>query len=149
MEIVAAVIKVVHIVVSVLLIITVLIQPGKGDNLGSIFGGGTSQSIFGASGAAPFLTKLTRILALCFIITSLSLAYFATRSTTSSVVEEHHTLPAPGEEEKAPEESVTLPEVPIEIAPQSESSITEGQSQEQEVSGESASPKEPEGKKDQ
>jgi len=80
-------IKAIHIIVSILLIITVLLQPGKGDDLGTIFGG-SSQSIFGASGAVPFLTKVTRVLAVVFIITSLSLGYFSAKGIRSSVIEE-------------------------------------------------------------
>lgn len=87
MEIVITFIKGIHIIVSILLIITVLLQPGKGGDLGSMFGG-TTESIFGASGAVPFLTKVTRVLAVLFMITSLSLGYFSTRSVKSSVVKE-------------------------------------------------------------
>lgn len=85
-------VKTIHIIVSVLLIIAVLLQPGKGDDLGTIFGG-SSQSIFGASGAVPFLTKLTRVLAVVFIITSLSLGYFYAKGIRSSVIEESGPLP--------------------------------------------------------
>lgn len=87
MEIIITFIKGIHIAVSILLIITVLLQPGKGGDLGSMFGG-TTESIFGASGAVPFLTKVTRVLAVLFMITSLSLGYFSTRSVKSSVVKE-------------------------------------------------------------
>ncbi|HEX9830200.1 MAG: preprotein translocase subunit SecG [Thermodesulfobacteriota bacterium] len=87
MEIVITFIKGIHIIVSILLIITVLLQPGKGGDLGSMFGG-TTESIFGASGAVPFLTKVTRVLAVLFMITSLSLGYFSTRGVKSSVVKE-------------------------------------------------------------
>ena len=86
MDIIVSVVKVVHILVSILLIITVLLQPGKGD-IGSVFGG-TTESIFGASGAVPFLTKVTRVLAVLFIISSLTLGYFSTQSVKSSVVKE-------------------------------------------------------------
>jgi preprotein translocase subunit SecG len=85
-------VKAIHIIVSIFLIITVLLQPGKGDDLGTIFGG-SSQSIFGASGAVPFLTKVTRILAVVFIITSLSLGYFSAKGIRSSVIEESGPLP--------------------------------------------------------
>jgi preprotein translocase subunit SecG len=89
-------VKAIHIIVSVLLIITVLLQPGKGDDLGTIFGG-SSQTIFGASGAVPFLTKVTRVLAIIFIITSLSLGYFSAKGIRSSVIEESG--PAPKKQE--------------------------------------------------
>ncbi len=87
MDIIITLIKGIHIIVSVLLVITVLLQPGKGGDLGSMFGG-TTESIFGASGAVPFLTKVTRVLAVLFMVTSLSLGYFSTRSVKSSVVKE-------------------------------------------------------------
>ena len=77
MEFIIPIIKVIHIIVCVILIVIVLLQPGKGGDLGSVFGGGTSESVFGASGAVPFLTKLTRLLAVIFFLTSLSLGYFS------------------------------------------------------------------------
>ena len=86
MEILIPFIKVIHIVVCLFLIILILLQPGKGGDLGSVFGGGSSESVFGSSGAAPFLTKLTRLLALIFVITSLSLGYFSVQSIKSSVI---------------------------------------------------------------
>ena len=92
MGIIIIAVKSIHIIVSIFLIITVLLQPGKGDDLGTIFGG-SSQSIFGASGAVPFLTKLTRILAVVFIITSLSLGYFSAKGIRSSVIEETGSVP--------------------------------------------------------
>jgi len=82
------VVEVVHILVSLILVIVVLLQPGKAGDLGSVFGGGTSESVFGASGAVPFLAKLTRLLAVIFFITSLSLGYFSIQKTQSSVIEQ-------------------------------------------------------------
>jgi preprotein translocase subunit SecG len=92
LDIIITSVTIFHVLISILLIITVLLQPGKGDDLGTIFGG-TSQSIFGASGAVPFLTKVTRILAVLFIITSLSLGYFSAKNISSSVVNESKSLP--------------------------------------------------------
>ena len=86
MEFLIPIIKVIHIVVSVVLILIILLQPSKSGDLGSVFGGGTSESVFGASGAVPFLAKLTRLLAVVFFITSLSLGYFSVQSISSSVV---------------------------------------------------------------
>ncbi len=96
MDIIIIAIKAIHIVASIFLIITVLLQPGKGDDLGTIFGG-SSQSIFGASGAVPFLTKVTRVLAVLFVATSLSLGYLSARGIRSSVIEE--SKPVPKEQE--------------------------------------------------
>lgn len=85
-------VKVLHIIVSILLILVVLLQPGKSGDLGSIFGGGTSESIFGSSGAVPFLVKVTRGLAVLFFLTSLSLGYFAMGGGNKSVISD---IPAP------------------------------------------------------
>ena len=86
MEFIIPIIKVVHVLVSIVLIIVVLLQPGKGGDLGSVFGGGTSESVFGASGAVPFLTKVTRLFAVVFFITSLSLGYFSVQNIQSTVI---------------------------------------------------------------
>jgi preprotein translocase subunit SecG len=91
-EIVIAAVKVLHIIVSLLLILVVLLQPGKSGDLGSIFGGGTSESIFGSSGAVPFLVKVTRGLAVLFLLTSLSLGYFSMSGGSKSVISD---IPAP------------------------------------------------------
>jgi preprotein translocase subunit SecG len=98
-------VKIIHVVVSILLIIVVLLQPGKSGDLGSIFGGGTSESIFGSSGAVPFLAKVTRGLAVLFMLTSLSLGYFAASSVSKSVVKDVGAAPV---EQTAPAE--TAPE---------------------------------------
>ncbi len=77
----------VHIVVSILLILIVLLQAGKGADLGAAFGGGSSQTIFGSRGAGTFLSKLTAAAAIIFMLTSLSLAYLSRERTSSSVVD--------------------------------------------------------------
>lgn len=104
MEILIPFIKVIHIIVCIFLIVLVLLQPGKGGDLGSVFGGGSSDSVFGSSGAAPFLTKLTRLLALIFVITSLSLGYFSVRSIQSTVISD---TPAVEQNVTSPEETGT------------------------------------------
>ena len=86
MEILIPFIKVIHILVCIILIVIILLQPGKGGDLGSVFGGGSSESVFGSSGALPFLAKLTRLLAIIFVITSLSLGYFSVSKIKSTVI---------------------------------------------------------------
>lgn len=103
MDFLIPIIKVIHIVVSVILILIILLQPSKSGDLGSVFGGGTSESVFGASGAVPFLAKLTRLLAVVFFITSLSLGYFSVQSISSSVVTDTPQI----EEALTPEEGVS------------------------------------------
>ena len=69
---------VVHVVVALAIIGLVLLQHGKGADMGSGFGGGASASLFGATGSANFLSRMTAALATVFFILSLGLAYFAT-----------------------------------------------------------------------
>jgi preprotein translocase subunit SecG len=58
------------------MILIVLIQTGRGSEIGAAFGGGASQTLFGSAGTSGFMTKLTTIAAVIFMLTSLSLAYF-------------------------------------------------------------------------
>ena len=69
---------VVHVVVALAIIGLVLLQHGKGADMGSGFGGGASGSLFGATGSANFLSRTTGILAAIFFLLSLALAYLAT-----------------------------------------------------------------------
>ena len=69
---------VVHVVVALAIIGLVLLQHGKGADMGSGFGGGASASLFGATGSANFLSRTTAVLATIFFLLSLGLAYFAT-----------------------------------------------------------------------
>ncbi len=85
------VIPVVHILVCLFLIVVVLLQTGKGADMGAVFGGG-SQTLFGSSGAGNFLTRMTTGMALIFMITSLGLSVWASRSTSSQLLQR---LPAP------------------------------------------------------
>ena len=103
MDILISLITVFHVVIAVLLVITVLLQPGKGGDLGSMFGGGMSDSIFGSSGAVPFLTKMTRVLAVLFFVTSLSLGFFLTKDYKSSVVKDIPAAEIRDEFEETPE----------------------------------------------
>jgi len=80
-----ALIVTIHIIVSVALILIVLLQTGKGADMGAVFGGAGSQALFGNTGAATFLGKLTTAAAVIFMITSLTLAYIS-KSGGKSVV---------------------------------------------------------------
>ena len=76
---------VVHVIAALSVIGLVLIQQGKGADMGSGFGGGASNTVFGSGGAGDFLTRLTTWIAVAFIITSFGLAYVAKqRSETMS-----------------------------------------------------------------
>ena len=69
-------IAILHVVVSIALILIVLLQTGMGSEIGAAFGSGSSQTIFGSSGSSGFMTKLTTIVVVVFMVTSLVLAYF-------------------------------------------------------------------------
>jgi preprotein translocase subunit SecG len=68
----------VHVLVALAIIGLVLLQHGKGADMGSGFGGGASSSLFGATGSANFLSRTTAVLAAIFFLLSLALAYVAT-----------------------------------------------------------------------
>lgn len=80
----------VHILVALAIIGLVLMQHGKGADMGAAFGSGASGSLFGATGSANFLSRATGILAAVFFITSLTLAYVASvkPETSGSVMQE-------------------------------------------------------------
>lgn len=69
------VIAIIHIVISIALIMIVLLQTGRGSEIGAAFGSGSSQTLFGSSGSSGFMTKLTTIAVVVFMLTSLVLAY--------------------------------------------------------------------------
>ncbi|MBW2331452.1 MAG: preprotein translocase subunit SecG [Deltaproteobacteria bacterium] len=105
---------IIHIVVAVALILIVLLQTGKGADMGAAFGGGSSQTLFGGAGASTFLSRLTTIAAIVFMLTSLGLAYFSGHRATRSVMSQ---MPAPTTEqtERAPSEApVQAEQVPSE-----------------------------------
>lgn len=80
-------VTVVHYSVCVFLIGVILLQAGKGADIGAAFGAGGSQTVFGARGPATFLNKLTVGAALTFLVTSITLAQMAKTASTSSVVD--------------------------------------------------------------
>ncbi|MCK5879387.1 MAG: preprotein translocase subunit SecG [Holophagae bacterium] len=100
-------ILVIHIIVSVVLILVILLQDGKGGDLVSALGGGGSQTLFGSTGAAGFLTKATIALTIVFVLTSLGLAVLKTREQRSVIgeinpaVEKTQPVEVKTEEEKA------------------------------------------------
>jgi preprotein translocase subunit SecG len=75
----------------------ILVQHGKGADMGAAFGSGGSGSLFGASGSANFLSRTTAVLAAVFFVCTLALAYFGNLRPTSSgsVLERAVTAPAP------------------------------------------------------
>lgn len=84
----------------------ILIQHGKGADMGAAFGSGSSGSLFGASGSANFMSRATAVLATVFFVTTLALAYYGNLrpSSSGSVLE--------GPASTAPASSVPTPAVP-------------------------------------
>ena len=99
------VVPVIHVLACLFLIVVVLLQTGKGADMGAVFGGG-SQTLFGSSGAGNFLTKLTTGTAITFMLTSLILTYSASRTPTSNLL---NRLPAAAE---APAQPAPLANTP-------------------------------------
>lgn len=84
------------------MIMIVLLQTGKGADMGVAFGGGSSQTLFGSTGASSFFSKATTIAAIVFMITSLSLAYMSGHRKENSIMNEV----------KAPVEAPVQPAIP-------------------------------------
>jgi preprotein translocase subunit SecG len=121
-----------HVLVALAIIGLVLLQHGKGADMGSGFGGGSSGSLFGATGSANFLSRATAVLATVFFLTSLGLAYLATNKpkTGGGVLDAVKTLPvAPAGSsekavEKAPEKAAA--ENPAAVVPKTPAAPAEG-----------------------
>ncbi len=100
---------VLHVIVSIFLIAVVLLQRGKGAEIGAVFGGGASSTVFGSRGAGNFLTKLTTASAVIFMGTSLSLSYIWTSQSADRLFEDD---PAALEAVEPDEQTPLFEEVP-------------------------------------
>ena len=103
----------VHLLVCFALIGIVLLQQGKGADMGAVFGG-SSQTLFGSSGATTLLGRLTAVAAAVFMLTSLGLTYLATHRYKSTVMSDRPaaTAPASTGQAPAPAESGGTPAAP-------------------------------------
>ena len=97
-----------HIMTCLVLILVVLLQRGKGAEMGAMLGGGGSNTVFGARGAGNFLTKITTGCAVIFMVTSLSLAYLGTEESNARLFD--------SDEQANPESDASLLEE-VETAP--------------------------------
>jgi preprotein translocase subunit SecG len=75
-----------HVLIAVVLIVLVLIQQGKGADAGAAFGSGASGTMFGSKGSAPFLVKLTAVLAMGFFISSMTLTYLSSHGAKKGML---------------------------------------------------------------
>ena len=76
----------IHVIASLLLVLIVLLQTGKGADMGASFGGGSGQTLFGSSGPATILGKITTAVAVIFMLTSLTLAYNAGHRADNTIM---------------------------------------------------------------
>ncbi len=106
-----------HILVAAALIGVVLLQSGKGADIGAAFGGGSSQTVFGGRGAATFLQKITTVAAILFMLTSLSLTLYRGGRHSSSVIREEPAAPTGTPTPEAPPGSAPAPAAPGAGAP--------------------------------
>ena len=114
----ATILTVVHIAVCFFMVIIVLLQHGKGADVGASFGG-SSQSLFGTEGPVSLLNKITTMGAVIFMVTSVSLAYISSTSSTGSVMSTVQ-QPSAVEEKTAPAAEKVIPmpaTVTEEVAP--------------------------------
>ena len=100
----SVIVLVLHVIVCIALIMIVLLQTGKGADMGAAFGGGSSQTLFGSTGASTFLSKATTVAAVIFMLTSLTLAYMSGGQTSKSLMDD---APAPVEQPAATPETST------------------------------------------
>ena len=96
----------IHIIVCFSLVMLVLLQHGKGADMGATFGG-SSQTVFGSDGPVPLMNKITTAAAVIFMVTSVVLAYHSAHSTSSSVM--RAVEPAAVEQTVVPPTPVTVP----------------------------------------
>src|SRR5207249_10103206 len=118
------VVPLVHVLACLFLIVVVLLQTGKGADMGAVFGGG-SQTLFGSGGAGNFLTKLTTGTAIAFMLTSLLLTIHASRAPSSDLLNRLPAAEAPAAPPE-PEAKAPAPEAPA-APPQPAAPAGEGQ----------------------
>ena len=102
------VLVVVHLFLAIGLVALILVQHGKGADMGAAFGSGASASVFGSRGASNFLSRTTAVLATLFFVTSMTLAGFAMRSSEPETLMD--SLPPAAIESEVP--GVDLPPIP-------------------------------------
>lgn len=108
------VLTVVHVLLTISLIVLVLIQRGKGADMGAAFGSGASNTMFGSQGAASFLTRTTGVIATLFFVTSLSLAYMGgQRTERKSVTEFDQVTESVAVEAEMPAGAADKPDLPV------------------------------------
>jgi preprotein translocase subunit SecG len=101
------IVLIVHVIVAAGIIGLVLVQHGKGADVGAAFGSGSAGSVFGSAGSANFLSRLTAVLAVAFFLTSMGLTWISTKRGVNKGV-----MAAPAAASKAPDAS-GVPAAPV------------------------------------
>jgi preprotein translocase subunit SecG len=112
---------IIHILVCLFLIGIVLLQQGKGADMGATFGGGSNQTVFGADGPMPILSKITTASAVIFMVTSLTLAYISANDSSTSVMKQ---ISVPKQTESGIEKSI---QPAADLSDRAETPAAEGQ----------------------
>ncbi|MFB3820171.1 MAG: preprotein translocase subunit SecG [Candidatus Methylomirabilales bacterium] len=105
--------SILHLLIACGLILIVLLQGGKGADIGAAFGGGSSQTVFGGRGAATFLSKVTTAFAVLFMVMSIVLTLMASQRGTATVIPEDQPRPA----QSAPAPAPAAPAAPAQPSP--------------------------------
>jgi len=113
-----SVLVIVHLFLAIGLVGLILIQHGKGADMGAAFGAGASSTVFGSRGASNFLSRTTGVLAALFFITSLTLAYFAMRSDEPETLMEQ--VPPPAAVESMLPDVPSVPEADVPSVPEAD-----------------------------
>ena len=122
-----------HVLAAGAIVVFVLLQQGKGADMGAAFGSGSAGSLFGSSGSANFMSRMTAIMATLFFITSLVLTYLAANTSVSRGLMQDapatpaSQIPVPGAPAQAPGSSaVPVPSAPAASAPGAAGTGTKG-----------------------
>ena len=111
------VLTILHIAVSIFMIAVVLLQSGKGAEMGASFGSSGSQSVFGAGGGSTFLSKMTTGAAVVFMLPSLTLAYISGNPSSSSIMSRKSTPAAAAPAQQPPSAPVQGAPAAVPAAP--------------------------------
>lgn len=109
----------IHVMVAIAIVVLVLLQHGKGADMGAAFGSGSAGSLFGAAGAANFLSRATAVCAAVFFVTCLVLTYIHTPKQGSNVMGGGvmQNLPAKSDSAKTDPNAIPAPAAPAVPAP--------------------------------
>jgi preprotein translocase subunit SecG len=108
---------VLHVIICVLLVVTVLLQFGKGAEMGAVMGGGASQAVFSSSSKGNFFTKLTSVLAIGFMLNSIALTTLKSREAKKSLFDDEAEIAQPLNSDAAQAHAAAKAAAPTATAP--------------------------------